>query len=117
MQVRDFIYVDDIVEAIIGGLAFKGSDLVCNIGTGIGTSFLKLMTLIESELGIEIRPLKRTAPVGYVPSIVADISVAAREIGFCPKFTINEGIALTLKTVLTNGTVAKLKGGLQDWIN
>jgi nucleoside-diphosphate-sugar epimerase len=91
-QVRDFIFVDDIANALVSILETKSTEVIFNIGTGNGTSFLEILELLKQEMGSVFQPVFQSSPKGYVSSIVADISLARRELGFNPTVSIQEGI-------------------------
>ena len=60
-QTRDFVYVDDVVDAFVRG-ATKGGGLVCNIGTGRETSVNQLYREMSEQAGVEpdvdLQPLR-----------------------------------------------------------
>ncbi|MGH9102643.1 MAG: NAD-dependent epimerase/dehydratase family protein, partial [Acidimicrobiales bacterium] len=51
-QTRDFVYVDDVVDAFVRGAA-TGGGLVCNVGTGTETSVLELYRSMARAAGVE----------------------------------------------------------------
>ena len=50
-QVRDFIHVDDVINSILFIIPHINHYFTCNIGTGIPTSFRKLLSCITSIIG------------------------------------------------------------------
>ncbi|CAB4892448.1 unannotated protein [freshwater metagenome] len=50
-QTRDYVYVDDVVDAFVRA-AERGSGLLCNIGTGIETSVLELHAAMAANAGV-----------------------------------------------------------------
>src|SRR2546423_6299918 len=54
-QTRDFVYVDDVVDAFSRG-ATKGSGLLLNIGTGRGTSVNELYRTMAANAGVVAEP-------------------------------------------------------------
>ena len=54
-QTRDFVYVDDVVDAFVRA-ATKGGGLVCNIGTGRETSVNTLFEEMARQAGVEVEP-------------------------------------------------------------
>ena len=81
-QIRDYIYVDDIVEANIKALATKNTGTMYNVGTGVPTTVNQVLVQVAKQLGIEARP-------NYVPRqkeeqriFTADVSKAAHLLGF-----------------------------------
>ena len=73
-QTRDFIFVKDIVNAVIAAAEsdYKG---IINVGTGIQTSFNDLIKIINDVLGTDIKPLYIPKQKNYVESLKADIGL------------------------------------------
>jgi len=94
-QTRDYIYVEDVVEANI--LALNGKEGFYNIGTGRETSVNELINVFSNVLGKEIKPEYVPPRKGEVYRISLDGEKAKRELGFTPKFTIEEGIRKTIE--------------------
>lgn len=93
-QVRDFIHIDDIVNASLL-MAREGIDGPVNLGTGLGTSMLGLAALFCRAMGYgpEIRTVKDApAGVGYR---VADTTELHKI--YKPKISLEEGIARVLR--------------------
>jgi UDP-glucose 4-epimerase len=95
--VRDFIYIDDVVEAfeIAGKSNVNG---VFNIGTGIGYSFGNVVELINKAMGTNFRLKKQKgkAPKNFVWITLADTKKAAKVLGFKAKYSLEEGIKRVL---------------------
>lgn len=66
-QTRDFVYIDDIAETITGNTHLRGQ---ADIRTGVETSFNRVIEIINSELGTDIKPIYVPAPQKYVTSTV-----------------------------------------------
>src|SRR5919202_1695153 len=94
LQRRDFTFIDDVVKANI--LAMK-SDWIkhgtYNVGTGVQTSFNKVVEIINSILETKVIPTYVTCPIkNYVKDTLADISLARSELGYEPEYSIMDGI-------------------------
>jgi UDP-glucose 4-epimerase len=90
---RDFIYIDDLVDAVesvVNSPAVDGE--ILNIGSGIGHSVLDVIDTLERELGITF--LRETVPARKtdVPRSILDISKARRLLGWNPRTSLAEGI-------------------------
>ena len=73
---RDFTYVDDVVDGIVGALALGAHEEVFNLGNNRSENLLHFIEVIESELGMKAnRTMTEMAP-GDVPVTSADISHA-----------------------------------------
>lgn len=100
-QTRDFVYVEDVVEANL--LALKSGKAVgktFNIGTGVATSINRLagtlLKIVDKKyLGI----LHYKAREGDIKHSVADISEAKFTLGFNPKVSLRNGLRKLLDYV------------------
>jgi len=95
-QIRDFTYVDDIIDGTIAALGAGGGS-VYNIGGGHATAVIDIVgvleELLERPLDVEFRPNQR----GDARQTCADGEKAARELGFTPMTGLAEGIARQLE--------------------
>jgi len=91
---RDFVYIDDVVDATIAGMEVpEANGHVFNIGTGVSTDVLTVAQTLSKHYGIEV-PLKVTGNyrLGDIRHNYADISLAKQVLGFKPKWTFDAGI-------------------------
>lgn len=94
METRDFVYIDDIVDATILGLTVPGvSGEAFNIGTGVAIDVLTVANTLKKYYGIEV-PVTITGNyrMGDIRHNFADITKARTLLGFEPKWTFNKGI-------------------------
>jgi UDP-glucose 4-epimerase len=95
-QTRDFVYVDDVVDAFVRAVD-KGGGLVCNIGTGIETSVQQLYDLMAKLTGFK-EPAQYAPPrPGELARSALDPGRAAIHLGWKPFTMLEEGIARTLE--------------------
>ena len=89
---RDFTYIDDIVDGTIAALDNPFKYELFNLGNSKTVELMKLIEIIEEELGIVAK--KRFLPLqpGDVPETYADIDKTKRLLGFNPKTSIRSGI-------------------------
>jgi UDP-glucuronate 4-epimerase len=92
-MVRDFTFVDDIVDGIIGALNKPQLGAVYNLGRGEPMELMEMIRLLEQELGIEAKKDMLPMQMGDVPKTVADVSKARKDLGYVPKVSLKEGIA------------------------
>lgn len=94
-QMRDFIYVKDVVKANILAMNSKKKMIgeVLNVGTGNSTSLNKLVRIINKTIGKNIKPtyVKNTVK-NYIQVQKADITRCKKTIGFIPDFTLEQGL-------------------------
>lgn len=95
--VRDYIYVSDVVNALIAGAQTGEGSRVYNVGTGCGTSLNELLDIVEDATG-------RRAPRIYMPGRsfdiqenVLDTKLATQELGWTAKLSVADGIRKTLE--------------------
>src|SRR5208283_2465217 len=94
-KIRDYIYVDDVVEANLAALS-RGHGEVFNIASGIPTSDQEVFSRICQLLGSpELRPQYVGKRPGEIDGICLDISKAKQLLGWSPRVTIAEGARQT----------------------
>jgi UDP-glucose 4-epimerase len=95
-QTRDFVYVDDVVDAFARA-AHKGSGLLMNIGTGVETSVNELYLTMAEAAGIDA-PAAYAAPrPGELARSSLDPSRASIHLGWKPWTTTEAGAAEVLQ--------------------
>jgi UDP-glucose 4-epimerase len=95
-QVRDFVYVDDVVDAF-SRASERGSGLVLNIGTGIPTTIVDLYETLGRLTGSEAKADRAAARVGDVQRSVLDAGRAELHLGWRPWTSLDEGLALVVE--------------------
>ena len=95
---RDFVHVDDVAEAFVAALRFPHSGFEAfNIGSGSSKSVCEIVSLVMRLSG-------RTAEVSYtsesrrgeIADVVADVSKAARLLGWAPRIELEDGVRALL---------------------
>jgi UDP-glucose 4-epimerase len=94
-QTRDYIYVEDVVEANV--LALNGKEGTYNIGTGKETSVNELINVFSKVLGHEIKLEYAPPRIGEVHRISLDGDMAKKELSFVLKYSLEEGIRKTIE--------------------
>jgi UDP-glucose 4-epimerase len=92
---RDYVYVDDVVDAFVRASGPLGGGRRFNIGTGVETSTRQLHSEIAKAAGTPDDPEFHPARLGDLRRSCLDISRAEAELGWTPKVSLNEGIART----------------------
>ncbi len=88
-QTRDFVYVDDIVQANVKAMTADNSIkfLRCNIGTGNETCLLDVIEALRSITGELDQPVFKPDRPGDIRHSVANITLACEKLGFQPTKT------------------------------
>lgn len=98
LQTRDFVYVDDVVEALVSAATAEDINRsVINIGSGIEVSINDLVDQIEQVTGRSVNRITNPDGARGVPRLVADINRAKALLGFSPQINLEEGIRLMAK--------------------
>lgn len=91
-QFRDFIYIQDVNRCHLEALKTEKSCIV-NVGTGIPTTFNKIIELLNINLGTNLQPEYFDNPYEfYQNETLADTTLAEKLLCFKAKFTIEDGI-------------------------
>ena len=93
-ETRDFVYIDDVVDATIAGMEVsEANGHVFNIGTGIATDVLTVAQTLCKHYGIDV-PLTVSGNyrLGDIRHNYADITLAKQILGFNPKWSFDAGI-------------------------
>jgi len=92
-QSRDFVYVDDVVEAMLATVGRSGGPY--NIGTGEPTTISDLHDAAASIAGVDAQPRLEDARLGDVRRSVLDVSLSGRELGWRPHVSLDDGLRRT----------------------
>ena len=95
-QRRDFIYVDDCVEANLMVLQNKNTGGIYNLGTGFGTSTNTIFTALKEIITCYASPVFHPFLDDEVQAIYLDAEKANREFGWVPKTDLLEGLRKTV---------------------
>lgn len=93
---RDFVYVDDVVDALARA-AERGGGLLMNIGTGHETAIRDLYRAMAAQAGVEQPPVRAPGRPGDVRRISLDPGRASIHLGWKPWTTLAEGTAALIE--------------------
>jgi len=91
-QLRNFTFVDDVVEANVLAFESKTEHAFINIATGVMTSVRELAEIMINLSGLSIKPIYEKPREGDIEKSQADISLAKSLINWEPKTTLEEGL-------------------------
>lgn len=98
-QSRDFTFVENAVQANILGLTTDNQEAmnqIYNIAFGAKITINELYNSIRSLLNSEQKAIYREERLGDVKHSLANISKAERLLGYAPKFSLNQGLEISL---------------------
>ncbi len=102
LQIRDFVYVDDAVNANILSMESDIDFEFFNIGTGTTISILDLANMIIKFSGLKIKPIHRPALSGDVRATQADITKVKTMLKWRPTTSIQDWLKSAVLDVKNN---------------
>jgi UDP-glucose 4-epimerase len=97
--VRDYIYIDDLVEAIVAAGRVRGGPSVINVGSGEGKSLNDIVRLLRGVVAKEIEVEYLAKREFDVPVSVLDISLARAVLNWIPRTPFEVGVESTLRSL------------------
>jgi len=94
--VRDYLYVDDVVEGNVLALT-AGSGEMVNLGTGVGTSVNDIVRELQAILGFREGAIHEPPRPGEIQRIYLDAARAGRVLGWKPRVSFAEGLRRTVE--------------------
>lgn len=94
---RDYVFVDDVVDAFARAAGEAGGGQRFNIGTGVETSDRQLHTVIAAAAGAPDDPAFAPARLGDVARSCLDVEKAATVLGWRPRVALADGVARTVQ--------------------
>ena len=96
---RDYIYVDDVVDAFVRCLGDATSGSRFNVGTGIATSVGELHRLLTTTCGVQAFPVMAPARPGELQAVSLDSSALTDRTGWRPSVPLRDGLKQTVAWV------------------
>jgi len=97
---RDYIFIEDLVEAFVKTIYYSGDIRLFNIGSGVGSSVLEIVSqvgqLMNTEIGVEFLPARKSDP----PENILDVTLAKDELGWVAETTHKDGLEKTIDWML-----------------
>jgi UDP-glucose 4-epimerase len=94
LQTRDFVFVGDVVDALVAAAAHEGGG-VYNVGSGVGTTVLALYEACAAAAGVDAEPGFEPPRLGDLRHSSLDVSLAERELGLRARTLLADGLART----------------------
>ncbi|MCV7259546.1 NAD-dependent epimerase/dehydratase family protein [Mycobacterium shimoidei] len=89
---RDYVYVDDVVDAFVKAAGPVGGGQRFNIGTGVETSDRQLHSVVAAAVGAPDNPEFYPPRLGDLKRSCLDIGLAQRVLGWRPQVALDEGV-------------------------
>ena len=94
---RDYVFVDDVVDAFIKASGSAGGGQRFNVGTGVETSDRQLHSAVAAAVGAPDDPEFHPPRLGDLKRSCLDIGLAERVLGWRPQVALDEGIRRTVE--------------------
>jgi len=92
---RDFTYIDDIVDGVLGVLdrpPAQGAHEIYNIGDSQPVGLMEMIATLEAALGVTANKIMRPMQPGDVTATYADVSKLNALTGYRPKVALTQGL-------------------------
>ena len=97
-KTRDFVYVDDAVDAFAAAASLEDSDeTVINVGSGKETSISSVLEIAQKITGVEPQVVHNPRRVGGANRMCADLTIAEKKLNYKPKISLEEGMRRTFE--------------------
>jgi UDP-glucose 4-epimerase len=94
---RDYVFVDDVVDAFVRAAGPKGGAQRFNIGTGVETSDRQLHSAVAAAVGAPDDPEFAPPRLGDLKRSCLDVRLAEMILGWRPKVRLDEGVRRTVE--------------------
>lgn len=94
--VRDYVHIADVVDALLKGIAYSGPSLLCNLGSGKGTSLNEIVSQLRLLLGRELEVRFTPSRVVDVKANILSIDKIKAMLGWQPRTSLPEGLKSTM---------------------
>jgi UDP-glucose 4-epimerase len=94
---RDYVFVDDVVDAFVKASSSVGDGQRFNVGTGVETSDRQLHSAVAAAVGAPDGPEFHPPRLGDLKRSCLDISLAERILGWRPQVSLDDGVRRTVE--------------------
>lgn len=92
-QIRDFVYIDDVVDALVATLDAPDVDQqIINVGSGTGTTINEVISCMEKVTGNSANVLYNTEGSSGLSRLVADLAKAKDRLDYTPRTDLSTGL-------------------------
>lgn len=96
-QTRDFVYIDDVIDAIVAAAQKPIAARILNVGTGRQASIAELLALVQ-EIGDTKLTIEQLPPwKNDIDAIEADSATLRESLGVTPRVSLREGLLETIR--------------------
>ncbi|HET6966523.1 MAG TPA: NAD-dependent epimerase/dehydratase family protein [Acidimicrobiales bacterium] len=104
---RDYVFIEDVVDALVAASTADHPPQVVNVGSGRPTALAELLAMISSVVAPrEILVTREPARAFDSPSTWLDVSLARRQLGWEPRTGLPDGLAATWRWMMAERGLA-----------
>ena len=96
-DVRDYIYIDDVVQVCLSILTTESKEIVFNIGCGSGASLLNVIHEFENNLNTKLNVVHQECRASDIPVSVLGVDKTKELLNFQPSISLADGLRMFLK--------------------
>lgn len=89
---RDYVWIEDVVDAFEKAIFYQGSSQIFNIGSGVGYSINDIIGIIERVTNKKMKLISKAATVAEVGKNILDCKLVEEEMNWKAKVDIEDGI-------------------------
>ncbi|NVO01009.1 MAG: NAD-dependent epimerase/dehydratase family protein [Geobacteraceae bacterium] len=93
--VRDYLFIDDLVDGMYRAAFDKPKDRIFNLGSGAGLSLNQIVATIRSVTGVNVNVDYKPGRTFDVPAIFLDTTRAGEQLGWQPGCSLHDGVHST----------------------
>ena len=110
---RDFVYVGDLVQAIVRAVDAGAGFRLCNVGSGNSHSVDEVIRVVQEIQGTRL-PVHSSNErrQDEIMDTVADVSMAARLLGWAPHWSFEKGLRATIAAAQASVSVGTAGRGV-----
>lgn len=95
--IRDFLYIDDLVDATVGALHAPETEGVFNVAHGSGHTLNNVVAMVGRVAGRPLKVVHRPGRRSDLPIVSLDVSRIARQLGWRARIDLEEGLQRTFR--------------------
>lgn len=92
---RDYLYIDDLIDAFMAAAVYKGREWIFNISTGVGTSLNEVLEMVATVTDKKLNICRRDGRSFDVQTNYLDNTLARKELDWQPRTPLALGIERT----------------------
>ena len=97
--IRDYIYISDVIDALIKVMNYEGEQKIFNIGSGTGASLNDIIKKIKIYICKDIDVEYKESRKFDISANVLDINQTIKEINWKPEIDLNAGLKMMIDNI------------------